>query len=129
MANLLDMKKIVLICFAIFGFAFMANAQVCKTEGQKCVTKDGDRGACREVTVTQTTTSTIGSSNTGTSGYNLNGTAKVGGTMVGGSIGGGYNSSNTRSNSNQKSMTETESWKEIKCKKQDDEASKATPAW
>lgn len=129
MANLFDMKKIVLICFAIFGFAFMANAQVCKTEGQKCVTKDGDRGICREVTITQTTTSTIGSSNSGTSGYNLNGGVNVGGTTVGGSISGGYNSSNTRSNTNQKSMTETESWKEMKCKKQDDGASKATPAW
>lgn len=127
------MKKIILICLIVFGGVFAANAQVCKTEGQKCITKDGNRGVCREVTVTQTTTSTIGSSNSGTTGYNLNGGikagVKVGGTSVGGNIGGEYNSSNTKSNSNQKSMTETESWKEMKCKKQDDEASKATPAW
>lgn len=123
------MKRGLLICFAVIGFAFAANAQVCKTEGQKCVTKEGDRGICREVTVTQTTTSTIGSSNSGTSGYNLNGGAKVGSTNVGANISGGYDSSNTKSNSNQKSVTETESWKEMKCKKQDDGASKATPAW
>lgn len=127
------MKKIILICLIVFGGVFASNAQVCKTEGQKCITKDGNRGVCREVTVTQTTTSTIGSSNSGTTGYNLNGGikagVKVGGTSVGGNIGGEYNSSNTKSNSNQKSMTETESWKEMKCKKQDDEASKATPAW
>lgn len=127
------MKKIILICLIVFGGVFAAKAQVCKTEGQKCITKDGNRGVCREVTVTQTTTSTIGSSNSGTTGYNLNGGikagVKVGGTSVGGNIGGEYNSSNTKSNSNQKSMTETESWKEMKCKKQDDEASKATPAW
>lgn len=123
------MKKVLLICMFVIGGAFTANAQVCKTEGQKCVTKDGNRGICREVTVTQTTTSTIGSSNSGTSGYNFNGGVKAGGATIGGNVSGGYNSSNTRSNTNQKSMTETESWKEMKCKKQDDGASKATPAW
>lgn len=123
------MKKVLLICMFIIGGAFAANAQVCKTEGQKCVTKDGNRGICREVTVTQTTTSTIGSSNSGTSGYSFNGGVKAGGATIGGNVSGGYNSSNTRSNTNQKSMTETESWKEMKCKKQDDGASKATPAW
>ena len=123
------MKKVLLIWMFIIGGAFAANAQVCKTEGQKCVTKDGNRGICREVTVTQTTSSTIGSSNSGTSGYNFNGGVKVGGATIGGNVSGGYNSSNTRSNTNQKSMTETESWKEMKCKKQDDGASKATPAW
>ena len=123
------MKKVLLICMFIIGGAFAANAQVCKTEGQKCVTKDGNRGICREVTVTQTTTSTIGSSNSGTSGYNFNGGVKVGGATIGGNLSEGYNSSNTRSNTNQKSMTETESWKELKCKKQDDGASKATPTW
>lgn len=123
------MKKLFLICLFVVGAVFSANAQVCKTEGQKCVTKEGDRGICREVTVTQTTTSTFGSTNSGTSGYNFNGGVKAGGATIGGSIGGGYNSSNTRSNSSQKSMTETESWKEMKCKKQDDGASKATPAW
>lgn len=123
------MKKVLLICMFVIGGAFAANAQVCKTEGQKCVTKDGNRGICREVTVTQTTSSTIGSSNSGTSGYNFNGGVKAGGATIGGNLSGGYNSSNTRSNTNQKSMTETESWKELKCKKQDDGASKATPAW
>lgn len=127
------MKRVFLICLAVFGFVFAANAQVCKTEGQKCVTKDGDRGICREVTVTQTTSSTIGSSNSGTSGYSINGGVNagtnIGNAKVGATVGGGYNSSNTRSNSNQKSVTETESWKEMKCKKQDDGASQATPAW
>lgn len=127
------MKKALLICLVVFGFVFAANAQVCKTEGQKCVTNNGDKGVCRNVTVTQSTTNVNGYSNSGTSGYNFNASTsgQVGtkNNNVSGSLGGGYNSSNTQSSSNQRSTTTTESWNELKCKKQDDGAAKATPSW
>ena len=127
------MKKLFLTCLTVIGFVFVANDQVCETEGKKCVTSNGDRGVCRNVTVTESTTSSNGYSSSGTSGYNVNASAsaQVGSKYnnVSATVGGGYNSSNTQSNSNQRSTTTTESWNELKCKKQNDGAAQATPTW
>ena len=125
------MKKFLLVCFAVIGFVFAANAQVCKTEGQSCVTKDGDRGVCRNTTVTQTTSSTSGISNSASYGSNSNAQAGVkAGTQnnnVSLGVSGSSNSSTSASKSNQSSTTTTRSWNQLYCTPDDDGAAKATP--
>lgn len=125
------MKKLFFICLTVIGFAFAANAQVCKTEGQSCVTKEGDRGVCRNTTVTQTTSSTSGISNSASYGSNSNAQigAKVGtqNNNVSLGISGNSNSSTSSSKSSQSTTTTTRSWNQLYCTPDDDGAAKATP--
>lgn len=125
------MKRYLLLGLALMGFSIIANAQVCKTEGQGCVTKDGDRGVCRNTIVTQTTSSTSGISNSASYGSNSNAQAGLkAGTQnnnVSLGISGSSNSSTSASKSNQSTTTTTRSWNQLYCTPDDDGAAKATP--
>lgn len=115
------MKKIMLLLFCSMSVLSFAQYNPTRNDlGKDCATQDGKLGTWKEVTVTETYSSTEGSTRSNSSSQNFNASvsAEYKATKkasVSGTAGYDNGSSRTNANSNSSTNTTTRSYQDIQC--------------
>lgn len=114
------MKKIMLLLFCSMSVLSFAQYTPTKDDlGKDCATHDGKLGTWKEVSVTETYSSTGSQTRSNSSSQNFNASAgaeyKSGKVRVSGDVGYGNGSSKTNSNSNSSTNTTSRTYQDIQC--------------